>query len=607
MGKSKKSAPFDAAQQNETKSVIKAMLEGKNVTREPDRTGTLDDESRVKVLSPGMMVFKRFVRNRLAITGFIILVFMFLFSFLGGVLSPYSQDKVFYRNEYTLKDFAGATFNKENRTTVKDGFSFSNTGYGKMILAHNNGENMFSSDGINYSFTVTDDNFFRITEYEPLSNVISRKKLYNYKHVGNFTMSDDMRKAFEKAHQAGDDTFEFDGNVYFIIRNKSNATIALKEEIALASPRIYDAYKQEEESVVSSYGFKFAFETAYANGDEGFEYDGAKYILEKDENLITVYAQRGAEKEPFASVSTMIVNAISPDVFLPVGFKNVIMETVLNKEDAFTYAMPGEEELEYKIELVHETYNIKRQTETHLIDMYHAPDSEHWLGTDMNGMDVLTRLMFGGRISLLVGFVVVFIEMFIGVAIGGISGYFGGWTDTILMRFIDLFNSIPYWPIMIILGSVMDTMEIDPYTRVFLLMIVMGLMGWTGIARVVRGQILALREQDFMVAAEASGLSVRRRITKHLIPNVMPLLIVQGTMSLGGIILTEATLSFLGLGVKFPIASWGSIINAASQPYIVNNYWFIWIPAGILILLTVLGFNFVGDGLRDAYDPKMKR
>jgi len=140
-----------------------------------------------------------------------------------------------------------------------------------------------------------------------------------------------------------------------------------------------------------------------------------------------------------------------------------------------------------------------------------------------------------------------------------------------------------------------------------LLMLIMGLMGWTGIARIVRGQILTLREQDFMVAAEATGIRVSRRIFKHLVPNVMPLLIVDATMGLGGIIITEAVLSFLGLGIKYPMASWGSIINAASDVYVMTNFWFIWIPAGMLILLTVLGFNFVGDGLRDAFDPRMRR
>jgi peptide/nickel transport system permease protein len=201
----------------------------------------------------------------------------------------------------------------------------------------------------------------------------------------------------------------------------------------------------------------------------------------------------------------------------------------------------------------------------------------------------------------------VIIEVVIGVIVGGISGYFGGWVDTALMRFVDLFNAIPFYPIVLILGSVMDTMQMDPRGRIFLLMLVLGLLGWTGVARVVRGQILSLREQDFMVATEATGISTRRRIFTHLVPNVMPLLIVQATAGLGGIIIAEATLGFLGLGVKYPLASWGSIINVASDAYVMTNFWFMWIPAGLLILLAVLGFNFIGDGLRDAFDPKMKR
>jgi peptide/nickel transport system permease protein len=222
-------------------------------------------------------------------------------------------------------------------------------------------------------------------------------------------------------------------------------------------------------------------------------------------------------------------------------------------------------------------------------------------------MDVMTRLMYGGQVSLLVGFVVVIIEVVIGVIIGGISGYFGGPVDTALMRFVDLFNSIPFYPIVIIFGSVMDTLQVDPKGRIFLLMMILGILGWTGVARVVRGQILSLREQDFMVATEATGIRTSRRIFKHLVPNVMPLLIVQATASLGGIIIAEATLGFLGLGVKYPLASWGSIINVASDAYVMTNFWFMWIPAGMLILLTVLGFNFVGDGLRDAFDPRMRR
>jgi peptide/nickel transport system permease protein len=150
-------------------------------------------------------------------------------------------------------------------------------------------------------------------------------------------------------------------------------------------------------------------------------------------------------------------------------------------------------------------------------------------------------------------------------------------------------------------------MKVSPGGRFIMLMLVLAVFGWPGIARMVRGQILSLREQEFMTATEALGISVPRRIFKHLVPNVIPQLTVVATMSLGDVILVEATLSFLGLGVKFPLASWGNIINAVSNIHVMTSYWFVWIPAGMLILVTVLGFNFIGDGLRDAFDPKMKR
>ena len=215
--------------------------------------------------------------------------------------------------------------------------------------------------------------------------------------------------------------------------------------------------------------------------------------------------------------------------------------------------------------------------------------------------------MYGGRVSLMIGFIVIVIETVIGVIFGGIAGYFGGWVDNLIMRIVDVFYCLPSMPIIIILGAAMDAMRIDSWTRMMYLMLILGFLGWPGIARLVRGQILSLREQEFMTAAEACGISAWHRIFRHLIPNVIPQLIVTCTMSLGSTILTEATLSFLGLGVKYPFASWGNIINDVNNAYVMTNYLFIWVPAGICLLITVLGFNFVGDGLRDAFDPKMKR
>ena len=255
-----------------------------------------------------------------------------------------------------------------------------------------------------------------------------------------------------------------------------------------------------------------------------------------------------------------------------------------------------------------ESYTIYAVTETQLTQNIYGPiDSNHWLGTDDKGMDVFTRLMYGGRISLTLGFIVVFLSAFIGIIMGGLAGYFGGWVDMLIMRIVDIFMCVPTMPIMLIASAMIDSWDINQDYRIYFLMIIMTVFSWSGTARLVRGQILALREQEYMVAAEASGLSVGRKISKHLIPNVMPQLIVSMTLSLGGIILTESTMSYLNLGVPMPKAAWGTMINRANDDNIMENYPNMWVPAGICIILAVLAFNFVGDGLRDAFDPKMKR
>lgn len=234
--------------------------------------------------------------------------------------------------------------------------------------------------------------------------------------------------------------------------------------------------------------------------------------------------------------------------------------------------------------------------------------ASHWMGTDDSGYDILTRLMLGGRVSLTIGFVVVFIETIIGVILGGLAGYFGKWVDNVIMRIVDILSCIPSLPIMLILSVVFTNSDLgSSIAKLYYMMIVLCLMGWTGTARLVRGQILSLREQEFMLAAKASGLSTASKIFKHLLPNVVPQLIVSMTLGLGSVILMEATLGFLNIGAPLGTATWGNMINAASNATFRNYYPNMWIGAGICITLAILAFNFVGDGLRDAFDPKMKR
>lgn len=238
---------------------------------------------------------------------------------------------------------------------------------------------------------------------------------------------------------------------------------------------------------------------------------------------------------------------------------------------------------------------------------YLKPSASHWLGTDDKGYDVFSRLMYGGRVSLTVGFVVIILETILGVFLGGLAGYFGGWVDQIIMRIVDIFNCVPTLPMMMIIGVALDARNVTGPAKLYVMMAMLTLFGWAGTARLVRGQILTLREQDFMLSAEASGLPVWRKIFKHLIPNVMPQLIVSMTLGLGGIILTEATLGYLGIGLPMQYATWGNMINAAANNTALRLYPNLWIAPGICIILAVLAFNFVGDGLRDAYDPKAMR
>ena len=236
-------------------------------------------------------------------------------------------------------------------------------------------------------------------------------------------------------------------------------------------------------------------------------------------------------------------------------------------------------------------------------------DSRHPLGTDKNGYDVLARIMEGGKISLTISFLSVFIITFLGVIFGGIAGYFGGWVDTLIMRICDVLMCLPGFPILLIVGTILEAPElgVDLKNRIYYLMGFLTIISWSGTARLVRGQILSLREQEYMVAAEAMGYSTGRKIFKHLVPNVMPQLIVSMTLSLGSMILYEASLSYLGLGAPDKYAAWGTMINAANDLNVLQNFFNVWGPPGLCIILAVLGFNFVGDGLRDALDPKARR
>ncbi len=252
-----------------------------------------------------------------------------------------------------------------------------------------------------------------------------------------------------------------------------------------------------------------------------------------------------------------------------------------------------------------------------LPDALLPPSASHWLGTDQLGRDVLSRLIYGSRISLSIGFIAVGVAVSVGIVVGASAGFFGGWVDSVLMRLVDTLLSVPTiflllaiiavdpaerllaltsWPV---LGPFFRAcfQWVDP--RIVVLMAAIGLMSWMGVARLVRAEILSLKEREFVLAARVLGASRWRLITTHLLPNAMGPVLVSATLGVGGAILTESVLSYLGLGVQPPTPSWGNILNEGRVA--LGVAWWLTLSPGLCILVTVLAFNLLGEGIRDRF------
>ena len=652
----------------------------------------LDDVSRVKVLSPGRQVFKRFIRNRLAVFGSAVLIFMFVFSFLGPLFYAHGQTEIFYKYNNQNVNYALAKENSAyNGYVVNDSVELDS----KVVTAMNSNIKSMIEEGKDYLLVEGETGNFEINRLGDEIYTLSGREMDEICAVGTSTVTigtyDSVGKKLKfsgeeiegledaaKACKGKSGEFKFGGETYsykkgsgksYTITKTSDginyAESSLGEEFEAAmlaaieseakafsfegvnytilnKDETHHVYTSGEPSMAMVYtrftldtyetGLKVSDEfrvnallAAYDSGK--FSYEGQKYTIKSNDDVLEIFDAQGNE---FAEFSTISIRRYSGEDSMDYDLKktlNTVIEEMQEKDlktAELTYRLPMQDEngvytYDEQGNLQYEdgdltisqrdtgSYVINCQQTIYVIDKFAAPSGTHVLGTDGDGFDVLARIMYGGRISLMVGFVVVFLEILLGVIMGGLAGYYGGWVDNLIMRLVDIFYCLPSMPIMIILGAMMDALRMNTYVRLMIMMAALGIMGWAGVARMVRGQILSLREQEFMVATEATGIRVKDRIFRHLVPNVMPQLIVIASLGIGGTIITESTLSFLGLGVKHPLATWGTIINSVSSASAMAHYPFIWIPVGLLICMTVIAFNFVGDGLRDAYDPKAKR
>ena len=248
----------------------------------------------------------------------------------------------------------------------------------------------------------------------------------------------------------------------------------------------------------------------------------------------------------------------------------------------------------------------------------YAVDSNHELmgkwglkgylfGTDNYGANVALRIIQGGKMTMTIGAIAVIISTIIGIIIGCISGYFGGKVDMFLMRFTEIFGAIPFLPFAMILSALMAQMDISENEKIFILMVILGLLSWTGLARLVRGQILLAREQEYVTAAKAMGLRESRIAFRHILPNIVSVIFVTLTLDFATCMLTESTLSYLGFGVTYPRPTWGNMLNGANNSTVIKNFWWRWLFPAIFLAITCICINIVGDTLRDVMDPKSDR
>ncbi len=253
------------------------------------------------------------------------------------------------------------------------------------------------------------------------------------------------------------------------------------------------------------------------------------------------------------------------------------------------------------------------ETGANNIDLYNrltGPSATHWFGTDSTGRDVFNRIIYGGQISLFIGILAVVLEVTLGTVIGGVAAYFGGWVDAILMRFTEAMLAIPSLFLLIVLAKFLgqSAPTIDFAGRTFsgsvgIVIIVIGMTSWMYLARIVRANVLSLKELDYISAAKALGANYQRIFFSHLVPNTLGPIIVTATLGVANAILTEAYVSFLGLGVQPPTATWGNMMDQA-QSFLIQGIWWMWVFPSLFIIFTILCINLMGDGLRDAFDPR---
>ncbi len=601
-----------------------------------------------KIDTPTQVAFKNFFRNKLAVTGLIVFVSIFLFVFIGSNILSFDA----YYNQPVLKDIQPgkgylkfpSELNGQNIKEITSGVSFSAalTEEGKVYVWGKDIENVLTIP----------ENIKKVIETEKVTDIAAGdrhiviltedEKVYGWGY--NSFQQTNIDSLLEGGSSeeiscppGGCPDSMFEGKPSMIIQNsdiksveagdQTTGILTTKGQLVIWGAVMNNGFDKVPESIQGKIkDFKMSTNAIVVLLEDGtvevYGVVGAvqKYYLPKEltDGSVNVVQIDVSYNNAMALDDKGKLHMWGPSSY-PImdvpEFASEVLKIQAGREHATVLLADGSVVTwgtdNYGETDMPQVSNVKDV----FSDMYqsYTVNEENqltaWgndgfvLGSDNFGRDLLSRLLHGGRVSLTVGAIAVVIEIILGVIVGMIAGFKGGRIDNLLMRMAEIVGSFPFYPLVITLSAMLPP-GTKPQQKLIMIMVILGLTGWTGIARLVRGQILQEREKDFVLAARSLGIKESNIIVRHILPNVMNIVIVQITLGYASSLLSEAGLSFLGFGVPFPYPSWGNMLSDAQSPSVIEKMWWRWVFPGFMVFLTALSVNIIGDGLRDALDPK---
>ena len=602
-----------------------------------------------KLESPSVMAVKAFFRRPLAVVALSVLIGLFLFVFIGPEIVPmdltytdplqanmapnYSFMKVPEELQGNIRDingFGGFTVGVSNDNklyiwgnTVNN---LTNANYGNVPEAVANGEVAFAAAGSDHIIAITTDG--KIVGWGNGNNgqfgyVKSEADPYLQMPEEYITGTIDASQVRQlisgyqcTALVMQDGTMKVWGNLNSQLSLKEMSTRFTEGVQKVAFSNYYAIILMEDGTVTGGQTLTFNMVSAYSNVDGQIKnlrtyladrkaLDVAAtnncYAIVLDDGSIVAFgaAEYGEKDVPAAPEGEKFVSVMA-------GTRHFVATTDKGTVVAWGHNDYGQasgvdgQTAARVFTGAKQTYLVNEDAE--LSDS--AGFKGYLMGTDDRGRDVFVRIIHGGKMTMTIGAVAVIVSTIIAIIVGCISGYFGGWVDMLLMRITEIFSSIPFLPFAMMLSYVIRTMPIGETTRIFIIMVILGLLSWTGLARMIRAQVLAEREKEFVIAAQSMGVKEGRIAFKHILPNVVSVILVSVTLDFAGCLLTESSLSYLGFGVQQPQPTWGNMLYGANNSIVIQNYWWQWLFPAIFLAIATISINIIGDTMRDVLDPK---